>query len=147
MAGLVRDATRTLDSQLVGASIAIEASAPVANNTAGAATYTTAELLRGILVRDPSGASRADVFPTAALIVAALAAKYEEAKVGMMIDFLLVNNADAAETITMTLGAGMTSGVPLGTQVSSAIAQNTSRRFTIRVTNVTAAAEAVVIFA
>lgn len=148
MPNLLRDCNAgAWEDKLIGASIAIETSAPVANNTAGVATYTAAELLRGVLVRDPSGASRADVFPTAALVVAALAAKYGEAKVGMMFWFNLVNNADAAETITMTLGAGMTTGVSLGTQVASAIAQNTTRSFLFRVTNVTPAAEAMVVYA
>lgn len=146
MPSLVRDSTMTRESELVGAFLFNEATAPAAVVTAGAATYTAENLLRGILKRDPAGASRADVLPTAALIVAAVAAKYGSAKVGDIIDFLLINDADAAETITLTLGAGMTSGV-LGTQFSAAIAQNTSRRMFIRLTNVTAAAEACVIYA
>lgn len=144
---LLRDCGIPFEENLVDARVSIEDEAPVALNTAGAATYTAAHLLRALLVRDPSGASRADVFPTAALVVAALAAKYGQAVVGMTFDFTLINNADAAETITMTLGAGMTSGNTLGTQVSSAIAQNTSRRFLFRVTNVGAGTEAMTVYA
>lgn len=143
----LRDCNVPSEENLLGAGIFVEPKAPVADNTAGVSTYPAEALLRGFYVRDPSGASRADVFPTAALIVAALANKYGAARVGMVFEFLLINNADAAETITMTLGAGMTTGVPLATQVSAAIAQNTTRRYVIRVTNVTPAAEAVVIYA
>lgn len=143
----LRDCQPPFEENLLGGNMDVQTDAPVADNTAGVATYTAAQLLRGVLVRDPSGASRADVFPTAALVVAALAAKFGQAKVGMMFDFLLVNNADAAETITMTLGAGMTSAVTLGTQVSAAIAQNASRRFIFRVTNVGSGTEAMVVYA
>lgn len=148
MASLLRDCNGPGgEDALLSSNITIEPKAPVADNTAGVSTYPAESLLRGFYIRDPSGASRADVFPTAAQIVAALAAKFGVAKVGMTFEVLVVNNADAAETITMTLGTGMTTGVPLATQVSSAIAQNSTRRFVIRVTNVTPGAEAVVIYA
>jgi len=100
--------------------------------TAGAATYTAAQLLGGLLLRDPAGASRSDVTPTAALLVAAIPG----AVVGQSFEFQITNTADAAETITVTAGAGATLS---GTMT---VAQNASRRFLVVLTNVTAAAEA-----
>lgn len=142
----LRDCNNPSEELLLSANVITDVNAPVLINTAGNVTYVAENLLRGIFKRATNGASRADIFPTAALFVAALAAKYGTARVGMIIELLHVNDATAAETITMTLGAGMTSGVG-GTQVSSAIAQNASRLWKFRVTNVTPAAEAVVVYA
>lgn len=146
MSSLVRDSTLTRESELVGKALFNEPDAPASITTAGNVTYTAENILRGILKRDPAGAARTDVLPTAALLVAAVAARYGSAKVGDVIDWSLINDADAAETITLTLGAGMTSG-NAGTQMSAALAQNGTRRMLIRLTNVTAASEACVIYA
>lgn len=137
------------DRNLLGASVSIEPKAPVVDVTAGVSTYPADGLLRGVYVRDPSGASRADVFPTAALLVAALANKYGVARVGMIVELMHVNSADAAETITMTLGAGMTNGnLPQAAgNVTAAIAQNATRLWKFRLTNVTSGAEAVTVYA
>lgn len=105
--------------------------------TAGAETYTAAQLLGGSIVRDPNGASRTDTLPTAALLVAAIPG----AKVGDVIRTYIVNGADAAETITLQAGAGGTFDVNQ-TAASRIIAQNASKLLHIRLTNVTAAAEA-----
>ncbi len=43
---------------------------PASVDTAGPATYTAAQIGRGIILRDPSGAARTDVLPTAALLIA-----------------------------------------------------------------------------
>jgi hypothetical protein len=100
--------------------------------TAGALTYTAAQLLGGVILRDPNGAGRSDVFPTAALLVAAMPG----AKVGTTFEVWLRNDADAAETITMTAGTGVTIS---GTATA---AQNNAKKFLIRLTNVTAGSEA-----
>lgn len=148
MANLLRDCNGPGgDEKFLGAIIGLEPKAPLRDATAGNVTYLSEVLLRGILVRDGGAANRTDVFPTAALLVAALAAKYGAAQVGMMIDFMVVNDTATANTVAITLGAGMTSGLTNGTQVSSAIAQNASRRYTIKITNVTAATEAAVVYA
>jgi hypothetical protein len=104
--------------------------------TAGAVTYTAAELIGGIILRDPNGAGRSDVTPTAALIVAGISG----AVVGSSFEFTIRNDADAAETITLTAGAGVTLS---GTMT---IAQNNSKRFLAVCTNVTGSAEAVTIY-
>jgi len=93
-------------------------------NTAGAATYTAAQLLGGLILRDPAGGARSDVSPTAALIIAAIT----QAGVGNSFEFTIRNTADAAETITVTAGTGVTLS---GTMT---IAQNNSKRFLAVVT-------------
>lgn len=78
--------------------------APTVVTTAAAVTYTAASFAAGLIKRDPNGAARADVTPTAAQIIAALSMTqdYQQRIV------TLHNNADAAETITLTAGTGVT---------------------------------------
>lgn len=116
--------------------------APTSIATAGAATYTAAQVLSRTMVRDPNGASRTDTFPTAALLVAAVPG----AAVGDLIELLVINGADAAETITLTEGAG--GGWDTNqTSSSRVIPQNAQKTVRIRLTNVTAASEAYVMYA
>ena len=105
-------------------------------STAGAATYTAAELIGGLILRDPAGADRSDVSPTAALIVAAIAG----AAVGSSFEFVIRNTADADETITLTAGAGVSLS---GTMT---VKRYNSRRFLAVCTNVGAGTEAVTIY-
>ena len=95
--------------------------------TAGAATYTAAQVLGGLILRDPSGASRSDVTPTAALIIAAIPG----ASAGDSFEFIVRNDADAAETITVTAGTDVTLS---GTMT---IAQTYAKRFRCVVTAAT----------
>jgi hypothetical protein len=104
--------------------------------TAGAATYTAAELIGGLILRDPNGDNRSDVTPTAALIVAGFAGGI----VGSSFEFTIRNDANAAETITLTAGAGVTLS---GTMT---IAQNNSKRFLCRLDNIGSGTEAVTIY-
>lgn len=97
------------------------------DTTAGASTYTAAELLGGLILRDPAGEGRSDVTPTATQIVAAI----PDCKVGDSFEFTIRNTADGNETITITAGAGVTLS---GTMT---IAQNNSKRFLAVVTGVT----------
>lgn len=119
----------------------LETGAPTSDATAGARTYTAAEILGGLIVRDPNGASRSDVLPTAALLVAAIPG----AKVGDIIECLIVNGADAAETITIGAGAGGAFDANQ-TAASRVIPQNTTKCIYIRLTNVTPASEAYVVY-
>ena len=98
------------------------------DSTAGALTYTAAMLLGGIILRDPNGAGRSDVTPTAALLLAALPGF----AVGDAFEFTIRNTADAAETITVTAGTGVTLS---GTMT---IAQNNSKRFLCVITSASA---------
>lgn len=110
--------------------------------TAGAATYTAAQLLGGQINRDPNGAGRNDVTPTAALLVAALRAVAQQLGVQLpqtiSFDFVIQNDADAAETITVTAGSGCT----LATGHTMTIAQNNSKRFNVLITETKSGSEA-----
>lgn len=120
--------------------------APTSDATVGARTYTAAEVLGGIIVRDPNGASRSDVLPTAALLVAAVTALGRGgAQVGDIIEVLIINGADAAETITLGGGTGGTFDANQQA-VSRIIAQNSSKLVRIRLTNVTLTTEAYVVY-
>lgn len=110
--------------------------------TAGAATYLSADILKGVVLRDPTGASRTDVLPTAALLVAALDT-LGRAVVGHTFEFTVYNQADAAETVTLQAGAG---GTLTSLASAAAIAQNGSKRYRIRITNVTSAAETYLVY-
>ena len=106
------------------------------DSTAAAVTYTAAQLLGGIILRDPNGGGRSDVTPTAALLKAALPG----IAVGTGFEFTIRNTADAAETITVTAGTGATLS---GTMT---IAQNNSKRFLVVFTNVTTGSEAYTVY-
>lgn len=109
--------------------------------TAGARTYTAAEVIGGIIVRDPNGAGRTDTLPTAALLVAAL----DRPRVGDTLTLAIINGADAAETITLNAGTG--GGFDTNqTDASRVIPQNSSKDVYIRLTNVTAGSEAYVVY-
>jgi hypothetical protein len=106
------------------------------DNTAGANTWSAAEMIGGLMLRDPAGADRSDVTTTAALLVAAIAG----AQVGSGFQFTIRNTADANETITLTAGAGVTlSG-------AMTIPQNYERRFVAVCTNVGSGTEAVTVY-
>ena len=92
--------------------------------TAGAHTYTAAELIGGLILRDCAGGARSDPTDTAANIIAAIT----QAGVGNSFEFTIRNTSDAAETITVTAGTGVTLS---GTMT---IAQNNSKRFLCVVT-------------
>jgi hypothetical protein len=114
---------------------------PTTIATAGPATYTAAQVLNGIILRDAAGAARTDVLPTAALLVAALGTS---AIVGTTLSLQILNTAAGAFTVQITMGAGGTSGTA---NVLSTIAQSTSKSFHIQITNVTPGAEAYTVYA
>ena len=104
--------------------------------TAAAVTYTAAELVGGLILRDPNGGARSDVTPTAAQIVGAIAGCIT----GSSFEFTIRNTADGDEPITLTAGTGVTLS---GTMT---IAQNYSRNFLAVVTDATSGSEAVTIY-
>ena len=94
------------------------------------------------MVADCAGAGRTYTLPTAALLVAAIPG----AQVGDVVRCLIVNGSDAAEAITLAEGTG--GGFDANqTATSRVIAQNGSKTIAIRLTNVTAASEAYVVYA
>jgi hypothetical protein len=106
--------------------------APATIATAGNATYTTANLKAGLILRDCAGAGRTDTTPTAADIVADCALA-----VGDWLDVVVQNTSDAAETITLAAGVGVTG--------AASIAQGRSVTLRFRCINATLGSEAVFI--
>jgi hypothetical protein len=104
--------------------------------TASALTLTAAQILGGLILRDPNGAGRTDTLPTAALLVAAIPG----CQVGSSFQFDIRNTADAAETITIAAGSG---GTVSGT---ATIAQNNTKRFLVRITAIAAGSETYTIY-
>lgn len=102
-------------------------------STATAVTLAVNQLFSALILQDPNGGAVTTTTPTAALIVAAL----KNARVGAYFDLTIRNTADAAETITVAGGTGVTiSG-------TATIAQNNSKRFRFVVTNPNSGSEAV----
>jgi len=110
--------------------------------TAGAVTYTAADILGGIIVRDCAGAGRSDVLPTAALLVAAM----DRPRIGDVLTVGIINGSDAAETITLGAGTGGTFDTNQ-TAASRVIPQNSSKDVYIRITGTVAGSEAYVVYA
>ncbi len=108
-----------------------------ANNTASDLTYTAAQLLGGLYLRDCNGGARADILPTAANMVAAIPG----AMVGSAFEFTLRNSSTGNTTITVTApSAAVTiSG-------TATVAQNNSKKFLVVLTNVGAGTEAYTIY-
>lgn len=79
---------------------------PASVDTAGAATYTAAQIGRGIILRDPNGGNRTDVLPTAALLIAGVANVYTLASNGDSVQWEVRNTGGF--TITLSTGAGIT---------------------------------------
>lgn len=142
-AAVVVDANKDIGTfrNLRAVRVIYQGGVPISDATAGNRTWTAAEILTGIIVRATAGASRSDTLPTAALLVAAVPG----AQVGDTIEFMLVNGASAAETITVNAGAGggFDANQPAGTRV---LAQNVTKMINIRLTNVTPASEAYVVY-
>ena len=99
---------------------------PVAVATAGAATYTVTQLFGRLVLRDPAGANRTDVSPTATLIVNAI----PRAIVGSSFEFAIRNTADGDEVITVSAGVGVTLSGPM------TVNRNQTRKFIARVTGI-----------
>lgn len=107
---------------------------PAQITTAGPATYTIAQMQTGLILRDPAGAIRSDVTPTAALLVAAFKTPY----VGLGFEFEIRNTSGvAAEVITVTAGATCTLS-----PTTITIKGGESKKFIVEVTNITALSEA-----
>lgn len=100
-------------------------------STAAAVTYTAAQIFGGLILRNTTGAGRADLMPTVASMAAYLTNPYKIA--GASYDFTIRNTAGAAETITLTTNTGLTLS---GTMT---IAQSNSKTFRIVFTNATTA--------
>lgn len=88
-------------------------------DTAGDESYSAAQILGGLILRDPNGAGRSDSVPSAADLVDAI----NNCRGGDSFTFAVRNTADAAETITVSTSTGATLD---GTMT---VAQNETRLF------------------
>ena len=100
--------------------------APELLAAAGNQTIAASTVIGGFLQHDPSGGPSTATYPTAAELIALIGNK-----VGTCIEFTHRNIADAAETITVAPGAGMTMSCTL------TIAQNQQKTWKIVVTGAT----------
>ena len=130
------------------ASLVYPRRSPAVEATAAAVTYSVVQVLGGLILRDPNGAARADLLPTAAALIAAwqgaesapVQAGVTTLAYGSSFEFEIRNTADAAETITVTTNTGLTLS---GTMT---IAQSNQKRFIAVVTNHEKGSEAVTIY-
>ncbi|GAB63098.1 MAG: DUF2190 family protein [Candidatus Jettenia sp.] len=106
-------------------------------NTSGAGTYSAANIVNRVILRDPNGADRTDTTATAAEIVAAVV----NPAVGACFILAVRNTADAdGEIITVAGGANVTlTGY-------AKIARGNVGLFLVVLTNVTASSETVTIY-
>jgi len=111
---------------------------PTTISTAGAVTYTPAQLLAGLILRDGNGGARTDTLPTAALMAEAV----QGAMVGTAFEFELRNTTSTAVAITLAAGAGGTLS-----PASTTVAQLNTRKYTLIFTNVTEGAETYTVYA
>ena len=93
--------------------------------TAAAVNLTAVQLMGGLILRDCNGASRADVLPDIADVIAAFGtAQYAP---GTSFEFVVQNTSDAAETITLSDPG--TAGTWNFYPASLTIAQGVAKRF------------------
>lgn len=109
-------------------------------DTAGAVTFTAAQMLEGLILRDPNGAGRIDITPSAALFVSGMPLQGRVADASYLCH--LINTANGVETITLTAGDGVTL-VP----ATVTIAQNENALLLVRFADVRGGSEAVTIYA
>ena len=96
-------------------------------------TYTPAQVMGGLILRDPNGADRADKVPLATDLAAAFGTDVVAGfTAGQAFEFTVRNTADAVETITLTANTGIT------TSGTMTIAQNNSKRFLLVMSSATA---------
>lgn len=107
----------------------------VTDATAAAVTITPAQLLAGVINRDALSSARADLFPTAAAIVAAI----NGCQVGTSFRTLIRNTGAGAGSITHTTNTGLTL---VGTVV---IVFQQQKEYLFICTNVTPGSEAVTV--
>jgi len=106
------------------------------NAVAAAVTFTAAELLSGLVLRDALSSARADLLPTAASLVAAI----NGCQVGTSFRTLIRNTGAGAGSITLTVNTGATiSG-------TAAIVFQQQKELMIVITNVTPGSEAYVAY-
>lgn len=109
---------------------------PTPNAVNAAVTYSVAEILSGLILRDALSTARADLLPTAAAIIAGI----NGCQVGTSFRTWIRNTGAGAGSITLTTNTGLTLS---GTMV---IAFQTQKELMFVVTNVFPNQEAVTVY-
>lgn len=109
---------------------------PTTINTDAVVTYTTAQVLSGLILRNITTTARTDVMPTAALLVAAV----EGAQANTAFYFTLKNTTSTSHVITVAAGTG---GTTSGTMTIDYL---TLRQFLVVFTNTTPGSEAYTLY-
>lgn len=112
---------------------------PTSINTAGNVTLTAAQVLSGIIVRDTNGGARSDTLPTAALLVAAIT----NPQVGDVLRCSMVGGGAAIWTILVGAGGAFDANQLAAQQI---VGVGQTKVMCIRLTNITPAAEAYVVY-
>lgn len=118
------------------ATLAYPTVTPTIEAGAAAVTYTVAELLCGLLLRDALSGAKADLLPTAANLVAAI----NGCQVGTSFRTVIRNTGAGAGSITLTANTGATIS---GTAV---IVFQQQKELLVVITNVTPGSEAYVAY-
>lgn len=118
----------------------VETLAAATISTAGAVTYTAAQVLGGLILRDPNGGARTDVTPTAALLVAEM--PIPGRATDATFSCYVINTADASEVLTVSAGSNVTLKPATVT-----LAQNENALLLVRFTSVAPGSETVTIYA
>jgi len=113
---------------------------PVIINTPANVTYTPAQLMAGMILRDCGAAARSDTVPSAAN----LCNQIQGCMVGTSFQWELRNTTAGAFAVTLLAAAG--SGVTLS-PVGTSVAQAGTRTYMVVFTNVTPGSEAYTLYA
>ena len=124
-----------VDRKLTGGNMLMTKRTVTTDTTAGANTWTIAEMLGGLLLRDPSGCAESDVTPTAAAIVAGIPCATNDDT----FEVTIVNTG--GELVTLTAGCGVTL-VP----ATQSVAANEQHHLIVRLVDVTGSCEAVTMY-
>ena len=117
---------------------------PAAASYTGNQTYTVADVMGGIIVHDATG-NVTGTFPSAAALVKAFQILGSIPAVGDVVYLLLTNGANAAGTITISLGTGGSFDANQGGG-SRVVPFAQSKTLLIRLTNITPGSEGYIVY-
>ena len=107
-------------------------------DTASAVTLTARQVLGGMILQDPAGGAVTTTLPTAAEVVKHM----RGSRTNSSVRFIIRNIADAAETITVAAGTGITSAS--GNTLT--VGQNATAEYLLVVTNAVSGSEAATLY-
>ena len=124
-----------VDRKLTGGNMIMTKRTVTTDNTAGNVTYTIAELLGGLILRDATGCARTCVTPTAAAIVGGIPCATNDDT----FEVTIINTG--GEALTLTAGCGVTM-IP----ATQALAADEQHHLIVRLVDVSCSCEAVTFY-